>query len=232
MLADPITALSTYGELRRRLSEVLVDVDDAKGAATVVPGCPAWSVTDAVAHLAGACIDIVEGNLDGVGTAAWADHQVERFSPLGLAGLLERWGEVGPVVEAAAPAFPERSASQFVFDATTHEQDIRGALGRPGGRDADSVRVSLGFLAAALDAIVRGDGLPTLEVTTADWSAVAGDGEPAVTLRTSSFEALRTFGGRRSTEQFLAMDWSAGGADYLAIFDSLPLELRAEALVE
>jgi uncharacterized protein (TIGR03083 family) len=232
MLVDQATALSAYADVRGRLTALLADIDDVAGAATVVPGCPEWSVTDTIAHLTGACIDIVDGNLDGVGTSPWANRQVERFSRLGLAGLLNRWAEVGPVVESLAPAFPRSSAAQFVFDATLHEHDVRGALDRPGARDAESVGVGLGFLEGALDAFVRSNALPTLGLVSPDWSTVAGDGSPSVTVEASRFELFRTFGGRRSTEQFLGLPWSGDPVPYLAMFDDSPLELRVEPLVE
>jgi uncharacterized protein (TIGR03083 family) len=232
MLVDQEVALSAYGDVRGRLTELLSDVDDEVGAATTVPGCPLWSVTDTVAHLTGACIDIVDGNLDGVGTTPWADHQVERFSSLGLAALLERWAAIGPVVESLAAGFPRAAASQFVFDATLHEQDIRGALDRPGARDAQGVVVGLGFVEGALDSFVRSNALPTLELVSPEWSTVAGDGEAAVTVEASRFELFRTFGGRRSTDQFLALSWSGEPVPYLRIFDDSPLQLRDVPLVE
>jgi uncharacterized protein (TIGR03083 family) len=232
MLVDQEVALSAYGEVRGRLTELLSDVDDDMGAATTVPGCPLWSVTDTVAHLTGACIDIVDGNLDGVGTTPWADHQVERFSRLGLAALLERWAAIGPVVESLAAGFPRAAASQFVFDATLHEQDIRGALDRPGARDAQGVVVGLGFVEGALDSFVRSNALPTLGLVSPEWSTVAGDGEAAVTVEASRFELFRTFGGRRSTDQFLGLSWSGDPVPYLAMFDDSPLQLRDLPLVE
>jgi uncharacterized protein (TIGR03083 family) len=232
MLVDQEVALSAYGEVRGRLTELLADVGDEMAAATKVPGCPEWSVTDTVAHLTGACIDIVDGNLEGVGTTPWAGDQVARFSELGLERLLERWAEISPVVESLAPAFPRASASQFVFDATLHEQDIRGAINRPGARDAESVSVALGFLEGALDSFVRANALPTLGLVSTEWSTVAGEGEPSVTVEASRFELLRTFGGRRSTEQFLGMSWSGDASPYLRIFDDSPLELRDVPLVE
>jgi hypothetical protein len=167
-----------------------------------------------------------------VGTTPWADNQVARFSSLGLAVLLERWAEVGGVVESLAPLFPRREASQFVFDATLHEHDIRGAIHRPGARNAESVSVGLGFLEGALDSFVRTSALPTLALVSPEWSAVAGDGEPSVTVEGSRFELLRTFGGRRSLEQFLALSWSDDPLEYVRIFDGSPLEMRDLPLVE
>jgi hypothetical protein len=119
-----------------------------------------------------------------------------------------------------------------VFDATLHEQDIRGALDRPGARDAQGVVVGLGFVEGALDSFVRSNALPTLELVSPEWSTVAGDGEAAVTVEASRFELFRTFGGRRSTDQFLALSWSGEPVPYLRIFDDSPLQLRDVPLVE
>jgi hypothetical protein len=119
-----------------------------------------------------------------------------------------------------------------VFDATLHEQDIRGALDRPGARDAESVVVALGFVEDALDSFVRLNALPTLRVVSPEWTTVAGEGEPSVTVEASRFELFRTFGGRRSTEQFLALSWSGDPVPYLRIFDDSPLELRGVPLIE
>ncbi len=232
VLVDPEVALASYSKLRSRLSELLSDITDEPAASTTVPACPEWSVTDTVAHLTGVCLDIVEGNLDGVGTAPWADRQVARYSGLGLGGLLGRWAEVGPVVESLGSAFPRPAASQFVFDATTHEHDIRGALGRAGARSSDSLQVGLGFIGFALDSFVRSTDVPALAITSPNWSALAGEPPAEMTLEAPTFELFRAFGGRRSTEQFLAMDWSGDATPFLAMFDGSPLQLRAEPLAE
>ena len=108
----------------------------------------------------------------------------------------------------------------------------RAAIDRPGARDAESVFVALGFVEDALDSFVRSNALPTLRVVSPEWSIVAGDGEPSVTVEASRFELFRTFGGRRSVEQFLALSWSGDPIPYLRIFDNSPLELRDVPLVE
>jgi ectoine hydroxylase-related dioxygenase (phytanoyl-CoA dioxygenase family) len=45
--------MAAYTELRGRLSALLTDVSDETGATVMVPGCPEWSVIDAVAHVGG-----------------------------------------------------------------------------------------------------------------------------------------------------------------------------------
>ena len=109
---------------------------------TVAPATPDWTVHDLLAHLVGVTADIVSGNLDGVGTDAWAAAQVEARAATACDELLAEWNEHGPVVEEMAGQFG-RAAGQLVSDATTHEHDVRGALGAPGARDSDAVAAEL-----------------------------------------------------------------------------------------
>jgi len=233
-MVEPTVSMAAYRAVRERVTGVLAGVDDGVAATTPVPACPGWTVTELAGHLCGVCVDILEGNLDGVGTAPWADAQAERFAPLGLAALLAQWNEVAPQVEALGPAFPPRPASQLVFDVTSHEHDVRGAVGVPGGRDAEALAVPLEFLAGALDARVRHEELPTLRLRADDgWSSTAGDGSPEVELRATSFELFRSFGGRRSLDQIRALDWSADPEPYLAsFFTDTPLTPPERPLVE
>ena len=201
----------------------------------MVPGCPEWSVTDAMAHVRGVCVDVLDGNIAAAGTKSWADLHVERFASLGLAAVIGRWNEVAPTVEELGPAFPPQAAAQFVFDATIHEQDIRGALGRPGARDASGVLVGLAFLGTSLDQYVREHHLPSLALRSPEWSMVAGDGpvEVEVEVEASSFELLRSFGGRRSADQFRSLAWTGDPTPYLGMLDGdRAIGLRDEPLIE
>jgi len=233
-ISDPSVSLAAYRAVRERTTEVLGGIDDGAAASTAVPGCPGWTVTELAAHMCGVCVDILEGHLDGVGTAPWADAQAERFAPLGLAGVLDHWNEVAPQVEALAPAFPPQPATQLVFDATTHEHDARGAVSAPGARDADSLAVPLEFLGRLLDAQVRKASLPALALRTPDgWIALAGEGPPAIEVRASAFELFRSFGGRRAIDQIRALDWSGDPEPYLAVaFTDTPLRPPDRPLVE
>ena len=232
MIPDPVVSLAAYHDLRERVTLMLAGVDDAEATAIRVDACPQWTVVDTAAHLCGVTVDILDGNLDGVATDAWTASQVERFGPLGLAAVLDRWSETGPVVESLAAGFPPAAAAQMVFDATTHEHDLRNALGQPGARDAESIVVGLGFMESALDGFVRGSGLPALEVRSPQWRAVMGEGEPEVEVEASTFELFRSFGGRRSEAQIRALPWTGDPGPYLAMLDAGPVFVRAEPLIE
>ena len=124
------------------------------------------------------------------------------------------------------------SAAQFVFDACTHEHDIRGALGRPGGRGSDSVHVGLAFIAGALDGLVTEGRLPGVELDSPDFHAVLGEPPVPVRLSAPTFELFRSFGGRRSPAQFRSLAWEGDPAPFLAFFAGGPIRPPDEDLVE
>jgi uncharacterized protein (TIGR03083 family) len=221
---DPAMAMVAYGDLRRRVTALVGELDDETAAATPVPACPGWSVVDVTGHLCGVCVDILDGNLVGVGTAPWADAQAERLAPLGLGAVVDRWNDVGPEIEALGPHFPAAGAAQLVFDATTHEHDLRGALGSDDAQDTAFLVIPLDFLRERLDGYVRTTGLPALRLAAPDgWAATAGEGDPEVQVSATTFELFRSFGGRRSLDAIRALDWTGDPEPYLGIFDDGPL---------
>ena len=135
---------AAYAGGRARITRLVAGLDERQ-AATIVAGCPEWTVKDVVAHLTGICSDILAGNIEGVATDPWTAVQVDARRPLPLAQLVAEWDEVGPQIEAMMPSFPPEPATQLVADLTTHEHDLRGALDRPGARDSDAIAIGLAF---------------------------------------------------------------------------------------
>ena len=153
-----------YAEGRGRITELMAGVSD-EDAKSPVATCPAWSVHDVVSHLAGTCADILSGNLAGLASDAWTAAQVEARRDRPVAEVVGEWNELAPQVEAFANNFPGRVGDQWVTDQTTHEHDIRLALGRPGGRESDSVRVGANFMVGlGLNSSLSAFGLGPLEV--------------------------------------------------------------------
>lgn len=186
-----------YGATRERLCALLDDVDDA-GWAAPVPACPGWDVHAVVSHLVGVVEDGIAGRLQGgPPDAELSAEEVARHRDDAPQELIERWSELAPLIEAA---ISQHQIWPAVLDVVSHEHDVRGALGRPGARDADVVRRGARVLVAGVD--------PELDVGI----EVAGD-EPSDTaatyrLRTTPFEVLRFRLGRRSRDQVIALDWS------------------------
>jgi hypothetical protein len=117
-----------------------------------------------------------------------------------------------------------------VSDVTTHELDVRGALGDTGARDTEGLRYSFERYAGRLGTRVVEAGLPAVALVTADDRVVAGEGEPAATVRASRFDLTRALAGRRSAAQIRAYGWDGDCEAYLAVFSGYGT--RSEDLVE
>lgn len=204
--------LDTWGRLVELVSTLGPDE-----LAAPVPACPGWSVADVVAHLAAVADDALAGRLTGPPSDQETAAQVARFRGRPLAEVLGLWAELAPGFAEAVGAMEVWPA---VLDLASHEHDIRGALGRPGARDAEVVRIGADRLVGYLR-----PSLPML-VTVEDAEFRLGPEEveapgPRLDLATTRFEAFRWRLGRRSRAQLAAMDWSADPApvlDHLVVF--------------
>jgi len=173
---------AAYDELRARVTGLMQSISTEQ-AQTVVPHCPEWTVKDCLAHMIGVPEDVINGQMDGVATDAWTDRQVQRHAHDSVDDLLVIWETNAPVFATILPHIPQPVLSQFMFDQTNHEQDIRAALKHPGGRDSSAIAVAEGFLR---DSLSRNSDL-----------AIAHLADHKLT----GFEFLRSLSGRRSTSQ-------------------------------
>ncbi len=197
---------SAYCGLRTRVLELLRS-RDAADLDAVAPATPEWRVRDVVAHLAGVCDDISNGNLEGVASDEWTGAQVDKRRDWDHEALCADWETNGPAVEAMMNDFPPVAVGQMIFDATTHEQDIRGALGVPGGREADSLAIAYDWALDRLGERLDAAGDAPMRFETEAGTRVAGTGAPTATLRASRFDVLRSMSGRRSVAQVEGLDW-------------------------
>ena len=193
-----------------------------------VPACPGWNIRHVVAHLAGVAQDVVALNLEEKGTSPWADAQVARLGGHGIDDLLDLWRQSLDEVRANLAFASNAGVCQLVFDTLTHEHDIRGALSAPGSRAGDlAFKAALGFVTTMGDQFIRQAQLPALSLSTPSTGSVRlGDpptGRGHVALNVSDFEALRSFGGRRSVGQLLALPWDGDPTNLMPLFtDVLP----------
>jgi uncharacterized protein (TIGR03083 family) len=223
---------SVYAAGRERISRMVAPLDPDQDK-TRVPACPEWTVHDVVAHLTGICADILAGNLEGVATDPWTAEQVRERREWAIAEVVAEWDEVAPQVEAMTGAFPPEAAKQWVADLTIHEHDVRGALNQPGARDSEGVAMGLEFAVTAfLDASLKSEKLPPLQVRAGDREWVAGGDEPKATVQGPPFEMFRALSGRRSRNQIKAFDWSDNPDIYLPAFQFGPFNPPASDLDE
>jgi uncharacterized protein (TIGR03083 family) len=217
-----------YAALRGRVTAVLEGADSAALDA-IAPATPAWRVRDVLAHLVGVSADVLAGNIADAASDTWTHAQVVARRDRSVAELLHEWEVCGPQLEALLPAVPPTPVGQLVFDAVTHEHDIRHALGRQGSQDSDAVTMSADWSVAM--APRRSAGRTTaIAVGFPGGEACFGEGDAIATvLMPSAFEFVRCVSGRRSAAQIANYQW-AGTADPEAlllagIFSVSPIDI-------
>jgi hypothetical protein len=175
------------------------------------------------------CADIIGGRLEGVATDPWTQRQVDERKDRSIDEIIAEWSEVAPQCEAIAEAFGD-AGHQWVADLTTHEHDIRTALGQPGERDAEAVEVSFKWLAGRL----VGEGFePAFRVLTSEGDDfVLGEGAPQTTVKVGRFDMFRAITGRRSEDQIAAFGWEDDYKKYLGAFNRGPFTVAASPIVE
>lgn len=202
---------------------------------TPVPTCPLWTVRNVLSHVAGIPADILAGNVDGAATDPWTAAQVEARRELSIEEICSEWHETGPRIDGMIDGFG-RTGEQLLVDLTTHEFDVRHALGKPGPKDLAVWDIGVDFGAAmVLDAAVAARGLEPMAVRVGDRSwrlGGEGEGDVRTTLSTTAFELVRALTGRRSRAQVAALDWSADPAPYLVAFEDGIFRFATTDIVE
>lgn len=146
-------------------------------------GCPGWSVQDNVAHIAGLELELMgrasthvlpDSGLDHVrnDVGRWMEVTVDERRPCSpdqvLAELravtserlaqLRAMDDAGLDADAPGPMGMAVTTRQMlpirVFDCWAHEQDIRRAVGEPGGLEGPAASISFDRMIAGLRAVV------------------------------------------------------------------------------
>lgn len=206
MTTDHPDYASAYADTRARLTELVSDLSPEE-LDRVTPATPEWRVRDVVAHLAGVCDDVANGNMAGVATDDWTAAQVAKRREQTLEEVLAGWAEQSPGIEDTMRAMPIDAWGQMIADTATHEQDIRGAIGKPGGRDAVAVVVGFEWGMNTLGQRLAAENASAFVIEHEEGATVVGNGDPVSTLRASRFEVARAMAGRRSEAQMRAYDW-------------------------
>ena len=219
-----------YAGCRARVTALVESLDERQAAVTV-PACPEWSVHDVVAHLAGVVDDALAGRLDGVATEPWTHAQVDARRDIPVAAIAAEWNAQAPAFEDLLDVIGD-PGRQAVADAVTHEHDIRHALGRPGDRDSDAVRVGLSFVLPLVVGAMANKGV-RLRVETPDLEVLGGgDGDPDTVLRGDRFDLLRAMTGRRSVEQLRGLIAQGDRDDIADLFTFGPFRPAATTIDE
>ena len=201
-----------YARGRQQITD-LVRALDSNELATQVAACPGWTVADVVGHLTGLVEDALSGRITGPPDDAQTTVEVERHRRRPIADVLADWASGAPSFESV---ITDLEIWPALIDVTTHEHDIRAALGRPDNREDPTVALLAGRLMAALDLL----GVGVVTVTFPDGTSVssAASKGTAYGLRATAFDVLRFRLGRRTRREMLALAWDR---DPSAIVDRL-----------
>jgi hypothetical protein len=214
-----------YRSGRERAVELGRSLTEDQGR-TIVPATPQWSVKDNFAHMAGVADDLLNGRLEGVTSDPWTAAQVDARRDRSLAEVLDEMEALGPAMDALVDALGEAVDPRLFMDQWTHEQDVRGALGVPGGTDAEVVAWSAPSALKAWSAGIGRSGLAAITLRCGDVEVVTGE-DPVGSLTVDAFTALRVLTGRRSRAQLAELHWE-GVADPETYFEHLVVFTIAE----
>lgn len=199
-----------FTAVANRLLDLAPTLSESQQAAVPAP-TPDWTVVDTYRHLAGATTDVLEGRVEGMGTPEWTAAHIAARTGLSLGEVCAEWAAGAPELAARMAAgpfpFPRLPVGYWI-----HEQDIRVAVGVGALRDDPHLAVMANaFLGARAQPYEDSKALPLLVLgSDQPLEVMLGDGEPALTVRTSVFEVLRMVSSRRSLRQCLAAEWTGG----------------------
>jgi uncharacterized protein (TIGR03083 family) len=227
MSEDNAVYVDEYRAVRGRVRDVLSGFASADFDRTA-PATPEWRVRDVLAHVVGVVDDALHGRLDGVTTIAWTSAQVDARRDRAVPEMLDEWDTLAPAFEEALLQLPPMVTGQVLADATTHEHDVRHALGAAGARDAAAITLMFDWM---IEARTLGGAQP-LAFECDGTVHVGGQGDPLATVRASRFEFVRAMTGRRSASEIEQYDWSSPVDPATILVAPSLFTLRAEPLNE
>lgn len=205
-----------YRAQRDVITDLVIAAGD--GVDTVpVPACPAWTVADLTAHLAGSPAALLSRSYPGDDAEGWvAGHVAARAGRTARENLAE-WADVGPAYDALLTK-NEVAWGALLYDAIAHEHDLRDALGRPGGRDSAGIEYALDRALGQLQAKAADSGAGTLQISDGSRQWAVGDGDVVATMTVDgAWEAVRLLGSRRSEAQVRAAFTAGDPTPWLAL---------------
>jgi len=212
----PVDAVEEWSRAQQRVIDLVADLPPER-AELRVPACPDWTVRDLLSHMVGLGVDVVAGDEPDDHNETWTGRQVQTRRGHDVAALVAEWQAVaGPLRD-----WMRANNVRPLGDVIIHEQDLRGALGVPGGQDSEGVRaIRERFVGRFAPRVAD---LPPIALVGDTWTWVSrGSAEEAeVVLRASDFDLARALVTRRSANQLRS--WTVRGdvTPYLDAFAML-----------
>ncbi len=217
-----------YREARHRVRALLEDAGEGLDQRKVA-ACPAWTVADLLAHLAGLAVGYGGGRVPDGDRQAWLDGLVTERRGSVVADVLDEWEAASWPMEQAIAADPQR-LWPLVYDVIAHEHDLRNALGRPGEREGAAIALGLRLGLRVTERDLARHDLTAIRVFAAGEELVAGADPVGLTLEASTFEAFRLLGSRRTLAEMRAAAFAGDLERYLPglVHMQLPVESLQE----
>ena len=217
---DPVAA---WREAHERVCALVLDVP-ALALEAHVPACPDWTGRDLLSHVVGLAAVVLGGDEPDDHNEAWTQAQVDARAERSVEELVAEWrGNADDLV-----AWMGEHGSRPLNDVVIHEQDLRGALARPGGAHSAGVAIVRDRMAERLGRALQ--GRPPLALVGQVWTWTS-DGGPvdaaAVVLEAGDLDLFRALCSRRTADQLRS--WTVRGdvEDHLDGFAGLgPLPER------
>lgn len=219
-----VAAATEWQAVLDRVGGLVADTVETDGEQALdlrVPACPDWSARDLLAHMVGLVADVLDGDEPDDHNPGWTQAQVDARRGRTGAEILDEWESHA----AAMRSYVAEQDPRPLNDAIIHEQDLRGALDRPGARDTAglaSVRETLaGRFAGQLDG--QGADLAPVALRSTDdgWSWTSGDEPPGVVLEASGFDLARALTSRRTASQLASYVVAGDVSPYVDAFAQL-----------
>jgi hypothetical protein len=169
------------------------------GLAITIPACPAWNGQQLLAHLVGTAAFLASGLQRTSDLQSWIDHEVEIRAQRSIEDLQEEWTRALPVLCANSS---RRLAVSITVDSTTHEQDLRGALGPVAIDHEAGLQVGLAALVEHLGQLNVNNGGMGVLARTPSSQFVIGHHPTGLTVDFSDdWEMFRALSCRRTATQ-------------------------------
>ena len=209
-----VDAIAEWSRAQQRVIDLVADLPPEQ-AQRRVPACPDWTVRDLLSHMVGLGVDVVAGDEPDDHNETWTGRQVEIRRDHDVAALVAEWQA------AAEPlrAWMRANTARPLNDALIHEQDLRGALGVPGGQDAEGWAAIRERFTGRLAPRVA--DLPPIALVGDTFTWVSRGADAEVVLQASDFDLARALVTRRSAAQLKR--WTVRGdvTPYLGAFAML-----------
>jgi len=223
---DPVASWRVASE--RVCDLVLAAATDAPAMLErYVPACPDWTARDLLSHMVGLASDVLDGDEPDDHHPGWTARQVEQRRGRDVTTLVAEWRSLAD----ALVGWMRENGSRPLNDVVIHEQDLRGALGRPGARDTPELavvreRMAARFAARLADRVAeRVAEREPVALVGPGWSWVsAGSVQDAPTrLEADDFDLARALMSRRTADQLRSWtvrgDVGASLGDFAALGD-------------